>query len=200
MQLSQPQKQPGRKAEPPLRIQLPFSGMTWLTRRFLRDQRGSTAIEFVALALPFSLLVFAILESCLSFAAQEVMANATDDLARQFRTGQIKTIAEAELKNTICDRLKVIVPGDCNGNLSVDLRELTSFAEAAKLRIKVTNGNLDTSGFKVELGKSGSKNMLRTFYRWPVITDLMKSSMSNLNGNKTLHFATTTWQNEPFDD
>jgi Flp pilus assembly protein TadG len=128
------------------------------------------------------------------------LANATDDLARQFRTGQIKTITETELKNSLCDRLKIIVPGDCSGNLSVDLRELTSFAEAAEFRIKVTEGDLDTSGFKVELGKSGSKNMLRAFYRWPVITDLMKSSMSNLNGNKTLHFASATWQNEPFDD
>lgn len=183
-----------------MRIRPAFKDTTRLARRFIRDERGSTAIEFVALALPFSMLVFAILESCLSFAGQEVLANATDDLARQFRTGQIKTITEAELRAHICGRLSIIVPGNCNGNLSVDLREFTSFSDAAKLRIKITNGDIDTSGFKVALGKSGSKNMLRTYYRWPVITDLMSSSLSNLRGNKTLHFATATWQNEPFDD
>ena len=42
--------------------------------------------------------------------------------------------------------------------------------------------------------------MLRVFYRWPVITDFMSKAMSNLKGGKTLHFATVTWQNEPFDD
>ena len=42
--------------------------------------------------------------------------------------------------------------------------------------------------------------MLRVFYRWPVMTDFMSKSMSNLKGGKTLHFASVTWQNEPFDD
>ncbi len=61
--------------------------------RFLRDRSGSTAIEFAALALPFSMLVFAILESCIAFAGQEVMANATDDVARQLRTGQVRSVS-----------------------------------------------------------------------------------------------------------
>ena len=54
-------------------------------KRFVRDRRGATALEFALLALPFALLVFAILESCISFAGQEVMANITDDVARQLR-------------------------------------------------------------------------------------------------------------------
>ncbi len=45
-----------------------------------------------------------------------------------------------------------------------------------------------------------SKNMLRVFYKWPVITDFMSKLVSNLKDGKTLHFATVTWQNEPFDD
>jgi len=58
----------------------------------------------------------------------------------------------------------------------------------------------DTTGFDVDPGPSMSKNMLRVFYRWPVMTDFMRKSMSNLKDGKTLHFATVTWQNEPFDD
>jgi hypothetical protein len=42
--------------------------------------------------------------------------------------------------------------------------------------------------------------MLRVFYKWPVITDFMSRWMANLNDGRTLHFATVTWQNEPFDD
>ena len=59
-----------------------------LVRRFFRARGGATAIEFVILALPFSALIFAILESCVSFAAQQLISNATDDIARQIRTGQ----------------------------------------------------------------------------------------------------------------
>jgi hypothetical protein len=32
------------------------------------------------------------------------------------------------------------------------------------------------------------------------MTDFMRKSMSNLQGGKTLLYASVTWQNEPFDD
>ncbi len=47
------------------------------------------AIEFALIALPFFLLIFAIIEVSLSFTAQQVMSNAADDIARQLRTGEI---------------------------------------------------------------------------------------------------------------
>lgn len=173
-----------------------------LFRRFARNRDGAAAIEFTALAIPFGLLVFAILESSISFAAQQVLSNATDDIARQLRTGQIKAadVTETSLKTMVCNRISIIVANDCPG-LDVDLREFATFADAAKVRIKISAaGELDTSDFDVDPGPSLTKNMLRVFYRWPVITDFMRSSMSNLKDNKTLHFATATWQNEPFDD
>ena len=170
--------------------------------RFWRDREASTAIEFTALAIPFSLLVFAILESCISFAAQEVMTNATDDIARQVRTGQLRAadVTEISLKKLICDRIEIVVAQGCP-DLVVDLQEYSTFAAAAAVRIKLTSGkDIDTTGFAVKPGKSMTKNMLRVFYRWPVMTDFMRKAMSNLKDNKTLLFATVTWQNEPFDD
>ncbi|UVK43561.1 pilus assembly protein [Mesorhizobium sp. AR07] len=171
--------------------------------RFLRDRRGSTAIEFAILAIPFALLVFAILESCIAFAGQEVMANITDDVARKLRTGQLRAadVAGDNLKNMICDKLEIIVSQDCPTQLDVDLRQYTTFADAALAGFKIqggqvilTNGNA-TQSFTVAPGPAESKNMLRVFYKWPIMTDLLAQSMG---GNKTLHFASITWQNEPF--
>lgn len=173
-----------------------------LLARFRRDRSGSTAIEFVMLAIPFSLVVFAILESCIAFAGQQLLANAADDIARQMRTGQLKAADanEIKVKKLICDKLELLVAKDCPG-LIVDLRSFPTFADAAKLRIKLTtNGEIDTTGFAVAPGQSMSKNMLRVFYPWPVMTDFMRASMSNLKDYKTLQFATITWQNEPFND
>lgn len=171
--------------------------------RFARNRSGSTAIEFTALAIPFSLLVFAILESCISFAGQEVLANTTDDVARLLRTGQVKAadVTEAKIRTMICDRLSVIVADDCPG-LEFDLREVTTFQEAAGLGIPFNSAKDDiiTSGFIVKPGKSMTKNALRVFYRWPIMTDVMRKSMSSLKDNKTLHFSMAVWQNEPFDD
>ncbi len=173
--------------------------------RFLRNRSGSTAIEFTLLSIPFAALVFAILETCISFAGQQLLSNATDDIAREIRTGQLKPgpdLSATALETKICDRLKVIVSAtDCPEAIEVDLREFTTFEAAAAVRIKLTaDRDIDTSDFDVDPGLSQSKNMLRVFYRWPVITDFMSKLVSNLKGGKTMHFATVTWQNEPFDD
>ena len=174
---------------------------------FFSDKRGSTALEFAMLAIPFALLVFAILESCISFAGQEVMANATDDVARQLRTGQLQrtNVTEASIKQLICTRLQIMVAQGCPG-LLVDLREYSSFSDAATASFKIVNGEIVlTQGANsmdptVAPGLAESINMLRVFYKWPVMTDFLAKSMANLNDGKTLHFASVTWQNEPFDD
>ncbi|TPI30151.1 pilus assembly protein [Mesorhizobium sp. B2-1-8] len=174
-------------------------------QRFVRDRRGSTALEFALLAMPFALLVFAILESCISFASQEVMANITDDVARRLRTGQLTAadVAGDNLKNMICDKLEIIVSQDCPNQLSVDLRQYTTFADAALAGFRIQAGDIKLTKngadvpFTVTRGAAESRNMLRVFYKWPIMTDLMAQSMG---GNKTLHFASVTWQNEPFDN
>ncbi|RUU11658.1 pilus assembly protein [Mesorhizobium sp. USDA-HM6] len=179
---------------------------------FFSDRRGSTALEFAMLAMPFALLVFAILESCISFAGQEVMANVTDDIARQLRTGQLKkaNVTEASIKTLICDRMAIMVTTNCPGSgetasLLVDLREYATFADAAAAGFKIVNKEIVLTGtnpttFTVSPGLAESKNMLRVFYKWPVMTDFLAKQMANLKDGKTLHFASVTWQNEPFDN
>jgi Flp pilus assembly protein TadG len=136
------------------------------------------------------------------------MSNAADDIARQLRTGQIRisdpTFTHDSLTDRVCEKLEIMVADDCPG-LHVDLRSFDTFEEAAALRIEYLGSSKDDrtlapSNFTFNPGPSLSKNVLRVFYEWPVITDFMRASMSNLAGGKTLHFATVTWQNEPFDD
>ncbi|WP_292423450.1 TadE/TadG family type IV pilus assembly protein [Mesorhizobium sp.] len=174
---------------------------------FFSDRRGSTVIEFALLAMPFALLVFAILESCISFAGQEVMANITDDVARQLRTGQLKkaNVTEASIKQQICDGMAIIVTGNCLERLQVDLKEYPTFADAATASFKIVNGQIvltqgtNATTFGVSPGLAETKNMLRVFYKWPVMTDFLAKQMANIDGD-TLHFASVTWQNEPFDN
>lgn len=185
------------------RVELKPGKRLSLRRRFRRDERGNVAIEFGALAIPFAMLVFAILESSISFAAQQLMANATDEVARQIRTGNL-TAAQLEddktlLRTMICDRLEIVVSTGCPG-LEIDLKKYDTFEAAAAQRIPFKNNDIDPSGFEIQPGEAMTKNQLRVFYRWPVMTDFLRKSMSNLKDGKTLHFATVTWQNEPFDN
>lgn len=170
-----------------------------LLRRFLVDARGVTAIEFAVLALPFSLMLFVILESCISFAGSQVLANAADDVARQLRTGQIRTIDEASLKQKVCDQIKIVVADNCPG-LYVDLRNFTSFASAKTVKKYMLSEDLDDNDFDVKLGGPQTINMLRLYYKWPLITDNISEILQNGKEGKTVHFAAVIWQNEPFNN
>jgi Flp pilus assembly protein TadG len=98
-----------------------------------------------------------------------------------------------------------MVAKNCPG-LVVDLREYSSFADAATAGFQIVNGDIvltqgtNSMAFTVSPGLAESINMLRVFYKWPVMTDFLAKSMANLKDGNTLHFASVTWQNEPFDD
>ena len=51
-------------------------------RRFARDERGVTAVEFGILGLPFFTIIFAILETTMVFLAGQVLDGAVEDASR----------------------------------------------------------------------------------------------------------------------
>jgi len=167
--------------------------------RFIRDRRGATVIEFAILALPFMLLIFAVLETTISFTAEQVMANTTDTLSRDIRTGRISpaTTDEAAFREMICERLEVFVADGCPG-LYFDLQSYPSFAAVPKSIPFSAPGVIDTSGFRYDPGGTGAINNLRIIYEWPVITNIMQSRIAGLADGKMMLYTTTTWQNEPF--
>jgi Flp pilus assembly protein TadG len=162
-----------------------------LLRRFAGSRDGTAAIEFGLLILPFAALVLAILESCVSFAAQEILSNATDAVARELRTGQTRAdqINDTDLRNRICERLEFLVADGCPG-LDVDLRTGASFADLADVPIDYRSTDYNAN--------EGPLYMLRVYYRWPILVDYMRKSMATVDDDKTLLFATAAWQNEPF--
>ena len=171
-----------------------------LTARFCANRRGTVAIEFALIALPFFLLIFAIIEVSLSFTAQQVMSNAADDIARQLRTGEITAAAISapnRLKQTICGRL--FMPAAGCPDLFVDLQTYTTFANVPRTLPLTTAGDVDVSQLRVTPGGASTINQLRIFYRWPILTDLMKHRIESVDGQgKIMLFSTATWRNEPY--
>ena len=167
--------------------------------RFRRDRRGATAIEFAFLAIPFAMLSFAILETTISFTAQQVLNNAADKIGRMYRTGQLTATStdEAGFRNIVCGEISIIVGSGCP-QLVIDFQNYDEFEDVPREIPHESDGDIDVSELKYDPGGAATINNIRLFYRWPVITDLMKPYMSNLPNNKTLLFASVTWQNEDF--
>ena len=171
-----------------------------LIRRFSRERKGSVAIEFAIMATPFIALIFAILESCLSFATQQLIANSVDRVSRDVRTGRLKiaNLSGQQLHTLICNNISLMAPDGCP-DLIVDLNNYANFAAVPK-RVPFTgSGDINTTGFTVNPGGPSTINHMRVYYRWPVMTDFMRAQMSNMPGGKTLLLSSATWRNEPFD-
>jgi Flp pilus assembly protein TadG len=173
-------------------------------RRFGADSRGSAAIEFALLAVPFFVLVFGIMESCLSFAAGQMLQKSVDSVARQLRTGQIlpEDATAARIRSEICNGMSIMLVDNTCPDLFVDLKHYNTFAEIPYGFTRKANGDVNTAGFTIDPGNDREINQLRAFYRWTVMTDLMKPLMENIDKGtkqgKLLMFGTMTWRNEPF--
>jgi Flp pilus assembly protein TadG len=171
-----------------------------LLRRLGKDERGSNAIEFALLIFPFTLMMFAVIETGISFAAQQIMSNATDDVARGLRVNTIKQAdaTPAAVRDAICDQISVLVATGCP-ELEIDLRSYANFSAVPLTIPRTPGGDLNTSGFQIAPGGSQSINQMRVFYRWPIMADFMRKYLSELPGGKTLLYATLTWQNESYE-
>ena len=168
-------------------------------RRFANAQNGVAAVEFALLIGPFLIIIFATIEVGMSFAARQVISNATDTVARELQTGQIRgaAITEATLRAKLCQQMQFMVASGCP-NLSFNLGTYEGFDRVPTDEILNGDGRLKWTGIT---GTSGTStiNQLNVVYAWPVLTNILYLVTSPHAANGTMPlFATITWQNEPF--
>ena len=159
------------------------------SKRIASAKEGATAIEFALLAIPFFMVIFAILETFFALIAEQVIQSATDNVARQLQTGQItQTITETEFRKLLCAEASVIIRCSSDeinspSRLYIDLKSYSKFSDIDKTIPTFehsTGRDLDLSKLEFSPGGSGSINMLRVYYRWPVTTDLIRPYLTNI--------------------
>ncbi len=119
-----------------------------LLRRLLKDVRGGEAIEMAIVGAPFIALIFAMLELGLVFMVSTTLENATDEVSRQIRTGQLQTSGgtAATLKTAICSEMSWL-GSSCATNLNLDVRTFSSFAGQSAPPNPVGTGTVDPAKF-----------------------------------------------------
>src|SRR5262245_55345289 len=135
-------------------------------RQFRRDRRGASAIEFALVAIPFLMMMFAILETAVMFFAAQAMETATQDAARLIMTGQAQNngMSASQFKTALCSKLSGLM--NCAGGLDIRVKSFASFAAVA-LSNPVNNGVYsDPSAY--EPGLSGNIVVVQAFYQWPL--------------------------------
>ncbi len=188
-------------------------------RRVARSKDGATAIEFALLAVPYFVIIFAIIETFVAFTAEQLVVNATETLSRKLRTGQITyemgrgTDMDSTLFRTaFCAEIAIMMR--CSASeiatptkLYLDVETYPTFGDIPTTIPKVSTADyadLDTSGFKFSPGGPSSVNMVRAYYRWKITTDIVRPYITTIrpaNGSMPTDFlivATTAFQNEKY--
>jgi Flp pilus assembly protein TadG len=159
-------------------------------RRFRRSRRGSAAVEFSLVALPFFAMLFAIVEFSLMFLAGQVLETATQDTARLLFTNQAQAqnFDALKFKKQLCDRLGGVLfncqEDTLDGGVLVDVKVIPKFSSvsSADLADPIENGQIKGS-FGYSNPPPGSTVIVRAFYQWPLFVNIDGYSLANLVGD-----------------
>jgi Flp pilus assembly protein TadG len=168
-------------------------------RSIIADRKGSTAVEFALVAGPFIWMLIGLIETALYFTTASLMAEATNVGARMVRTGQMEDAGNPEqaFRDIVCNRAAVFVP--CSG-IQFQVTHVTddNFVSAASYDATFDeNGNLN--GQNYEDAEASSVMIVRIAYRYPFMTPLIGSLLSDGPGNTKLMLNTIVMKNEPYD-
>jgi pilus assembly protein Flp/PilA len=191
-------------------------------RRFRRDERGATAVEFGLVAMPFFALLFAIMEIALVLWTTQVVETAVADASRQLYTGQFNQTVAAErlaaatavggpqpqpteadvFKALVCEKIKALT--DCS-KLRIDVKDVTATGFPASVTGPVNVKPDGTREYHADFGQYGTPAanrivLVRAFVEFPIFTSFLDASKTSLSpdGRSRVIMASAAFKTEPF--
>lgn len=173
-----------------------------LLQRWRADRRGTAAIEFAFVAGPFLLMIFAIIELALIFLLSTSLDAASDQAGRKIRTGQFQTAGQTkdDFKADVCAKMTWLA-GNCSTALIVNVQTYDTYAQVVNYDPVDTTGGTKTMKPEADFPATLPPQrivVIRSFYKWPLITPLLNQGLIRLDGGVALVSSTQTFQTEPF--
>lgn len=169
-----------------------------IIRVWAKEERGSTAIEFSMLSLPFIMILVGIMEISLMFASNSVLDGATQEAARMIRTGQVQQSGgdpERMFTDKLCERSSMLL--DCS-KFQIEVVEMDKFSDFNSYAASYdTDGNLKSRGFTP--GGVNTVNLIRVSYRYQLTTPLIGNLLATGPNRTRRMISTVVLQTEPYD-
>lgn len=172
--------------------------MKKLIRKWMKSDKGATAVEFALVVFPFTYLLIGIIELSVMFAAMSTLDAATNDAARLIRTGQVQMSnidPQQMFEDKLCERASVFLPCDRIQYEVITMNGFTDFASYPPTYDE--DGNLESQGFNP--GSVDDVVLIRAAYRYPLLTPLIASAFSDGANNSKLMVTTVVLETEPYD-
>ena len=167
-----------------------------LLRALTKDKKGSAAIEFAILALPFFVVIFAIAEIAIMYFVDSGLDAALHKTVRQVRVGVAKSGAwdATKFKNVLCSELSYSF--GCASKVKVRATVITDMSSISRIS-GISGGSLNvTEDFS--LGDSGSYVLVQAFLPWDPTFKLYAISSGRLSDGSYVLSAAELIKNEPF--
>ena len=159
-------------------------------------RRGSSAVEFSLVALPFFALILASLQLFVMFMAQQVLETATEVVGREILTGTIQSqgLSQSQFQAAVCAQIPALLK--CNG-VMVDVQTALNFSVVDTTAPALTydnKGNV-TNQWQFQPGSPGDIVIFRVMYQWPMFGIFGFNPITQQNGTRLL-MATAVFKNE----
>lgn len=174
-------------------------------RRYLKNREGTAAIEFAILAIPFFMLLFAILELAIVFFINSTLNYAVSEAGRQIRTGNFQSCGTKDgFKELVCANMSGL--GNCEKRLRIDVVSGSAFGSIT-LPAPPAPPEPDPADPDAEDIPNGqwvnttasSPVVIRGLYYHKLVLPPQLTRLENIDGKGIrLLGATTAFKNEPF--
>jgi len=168
-----------------------------MVANWIKREEGSTAVEFAMVAVPFIYLLLGIIEMSLMFVGMSTLDSAAGQASRVIRTGQAQQSVDPEqaFKDALCAAADTFL--DCN-KIQYEVVKMNGFSDFSSFPISYDeNGDLISQGF--DAGSVDDVILIRAVYKYPLMTPLMGSLLSDSAGNTKLFVTTIVLETEPYD-
>ncbi|MEM8988394.1 MAG: TadE/TadG family type IV pilus assembly protein [Pseudomonadota bacterium] len=164
--------------------------------RFIKDKRGSTALEFGLVSLPFLGLVMSVIEVGMLYFTSAAVDDAVQATSRLIRTGQVQAdnLSQDDFRQLICDRLSSF--GPCSSKLTVEVRNFSNFSGLPNDAPVCSNSSSSTTSY--DPGSSGEVIMVRVCYVYKIFTPGLGINLADFGQDEKAVVSTLVFRNEPF--
>jgi Flp pilus assembly protein TadG len=167
--------------------------------RLIADRRGAAAMEFGLIAAPMAALMVAVLQTSLTFFAQQTLESATEKSARQLMTGEAQKagMTASQFKTLVCTKIPDFM--QC-ANVMVDVQQATtgfSGANTSSPTITYSGGKVSNT-WAYTPGGPGTINVVKVMYVWKVSKGPFGFDLSTLSTGDRLLIATSVFKTEQY--
>jgi len=177
-----------------------LKGLHRFAKRFAKGRRGAAAVEFALVSIPFFALLFGIIEVGLIYFVATTLEAATNEAAREIRTGQLQSqgtpVTATTFKTLVCNQLSWL-GSNCTSNLFVQVQTYSTFATITQ-PTPITNGQINQNNLTFSMGGPGDIVLVQAFYEWTVLAPALDNIGTPLSGGKMLLTSTAVFRNEPY--